>query len=148
MDIVFGDCVALGGNWSDLLLVDVATIYCWLYGMSYLSSTSITSALEKFKSEAGQLPKRFYSDFDRKLMGGNALLCILANGSNIISAPGGRQSPNELAERTCSTLIRMSREYIYRKASLERILVLRGLSCCNYAQPSYGTFRPENHHTF
>ena len=56
MDIVFGDCVALGGHWYALLLVDVATIYCWLYGISSLSSTSITSALEKLKSEAGQLP--------------------------------------------------------------------------------------------
>ena len=42
MEIVFGDCVALRGHWYDLLLVDVATIYCWLYGMTSLPSTSIT----------------------------------------------------------------------------------------------------------
>ena len=42
MDIVFGYCVALGGHRYVLLLVDVATRYCWLYGMSSLSSTSIT----------------------------------------------------------------------------------------------------------
>ena len=39
--------------------------------MSYLSSTSITSTLENFKSEAGQLPKLFHSKFNRKLIGGD-----------------------------------------------------------------------------
>ena len=33
MEIVFGDYVALGGHWYALLLVDVATRYCWIYGM-------------------------------------------------------------------------------------------------------------------
>ena len=42
--------------------------------MSCLSSASITSALENFKSEAGQLPKRFHSDFDIKLISKNVLL--------------------------------------------------------------------------
>ena len=69
MDIVFGECVDLGGHRYALLLADVATRYCRLYGMSYLSSTSITSALENFKSEAGQLPKRFHSDFEKKNRG-------------------------------------------------------------------------------
>ena len=80
MDIVFGDCVALGGHRYALLLVDVATKYCWVYGILSLSSTSITSALELFKADAGRLPHRFHSDFDRKLIGGNALRWILSNG--------------------------------------------------------------------
>ena len=33
MYIVFGDCVALGVNRCALLLVDVATRYCWVYGI-------------------------------------------------------------------------------------------------------------------
>ena len=45
-EILFGDCVALGGHCYALLLVDVATRQFWIYGMSSLSSTSITSALE------------------------------------------------------------------------------------------------------
>ena len=73
MAIVFGDCVALGGHHYALLLVDVATRYCWLYGMSSLSSTSIKSALELFKAYAGRLPQKFHYEFDRKLIGGNAL---------------------------------------------------------------------------
>ena len=115
MDIVFGDCVALGGHWYAPLLVDVATRYCWLYGISYLSPTSITSTLENFKSEAGKLPKCFTSDFDRKIIVGNALRWILANRSNIIAAPAGCQSSNGLAERTWSTLIQMERAYITEK---------------------------------
>ena len=100
MDIVFGDCMVLGGHRYTLLLVRVATRYCWLYGMSSLLSTSIKYALELFKTDVGRLPQRFHSDFDRKLMGGNALRWILSNCSNIIAAPAGRQSSNVLAERT------------------------------------------------
>ena len=73
MYIVFVDCVALGGHRYALLLVDVTTRYCWLYGMLYLSSTSITSDLELFKANARRLPQRFHSDFDRKLIGRNDL---------------------------------------------------------------------------
>ena len=71
--------------------------------MSSLSSTSITSALELFKADAGRLPQRFHSDFYRKLIGGNALQWILANGSNTIADPSGRQYPNGLAGRTDAT---------------------------------------------
>ena len=97
MYIVFGYCMVLGGHRYALSLVDVATRYCWLYGMPSLSSTSITSALELFKVDVGHLPQRFHSDFDRKLIGGNALRWILSNGSNIITAPAGNQSSNGLA---------------------------------------------------
>ena len=115
MDIVFGDCVALGGHRYALLLVDVATRYCCLCGMLSLSSTSITSALELFKSEAARLPQRFHSDFDMKLIGENALRWILSNGSNIIAASAGRQSSNGLVERTWRTIIQMAREFITEK---------------------------------
>ena len=70
MNIVFGDCVALGGHCYALVLVDVATIYCCLYGILFLYSTSITSSLENFSSEAVQLPKRFHSKSDRNIIGG------------------------------------------------------------------------------
>ena len=74
MDIVFGEFMELGGHCYALRLGDAATIYCWLYGMSSLSSTSITSALENFKSEAGKLPKQFHSNFNRNMIFGNSLL--------------------------------------------------------------------------
>ena len=114
-DILFGDFFALGGHWCALLLVDVSTRYCWLYGMYLLSSTSITSVLEKFKSDAGRPPHWFHYDFNRKLIGGNALRWILSNCSNIISAPAGRQSLNELAKCTWRTLIKMERSFVIEK---------------------------------
>ena len=64
MDIVFGDCVALGGHQYALLLVDVDTRYCWIYGMLSLSSMSIISGLEKSIADTGRLPHQFHSDFD------------------------------------------------------------------------------------
>ena len=100
IDIVFDDRVALGGHQYVLLLVDVATRYCWLYRMSSLSSTSITSATEQFKSDAGRLSHWFHSNSDRKSIGGNDLQWILLNGSNIITAPDERQSSNGLAKHT------------------------------------------------
>ena len=109
IDIIFGDCVALRGHRYALLLVDAATIYCWIYGMSSLSSTSITSALQLFKADAGRLSHRFHSDFNRKSIGGNALRWILSNGSNIIAAPAGRQFSNGLAELTWHNIIQMER---------------------------------------
>ena len=109
MDIVFGECVALGGQRYTLFLVDVATRYCCLYGMASLSSTSITSVLELFKADAGRLPHRFQSDFYRKLIGVNAPWWILSNVSNIIATPTGKKSFNGLAECTCRTLIQITR---------------------------------------
>ena len=115
MVIVFGDCVALWGHRYALLIIDVDKRYCWLYGMSSLSSMSTTLAPERSKADAGLPPHRFYSDFDRKLIGWNALQYILSNGSNIIVAPVGRQSSNGLAERTWHTLIQMTIALITEK---------------------------------
>ena len=112
MDIVFGDCVGLRDHLYAILLVDVATRYCWLYRISSLSSTSITSALEHFKSDAGRPPHRFHSDLDRKLMAGNALQWILSNGSKIIADPDGCQSSDVLSEHTWLTIIQMKSAFV------------------------------------
>ena len=71
-----------------------------------------TSELELFKADAGRLPHRFHSDFDMKLIDGNALQWILSNSSNIIAAPSGRQSSNVLSECTWRTIIQMARAFI------------------------------------
>ena len=83
--------------------------------MSSLSSISITSAPEQFKSDAGRLPHWFHSDFERRLIGGNVLWWILSNGSNIIVSPFGCQYSNGLAEHTWRTLIQMTRAFIAEK---------------------------------
>ena len=79
MDIVFGDYVLLGGYHYALLLVDVATRYCWLYGLTSVTGASIVKALNAFCAEAGGVPRRFHADFDKKLIGGKALKWIRAN---------------------------------------------------------------------
>ena len=115
MDIVFGDCVALGGYRYAIIFVDVATRYCWIYGLTSLTSSEIVSAFELLRSDAGGVPRRFHSDFDKKLIGGQALKWILSNNSNIKAAPANRQSSNGLAESTWKTIVKMARAYITEK---------------------------------
>jgi hypothetical protein len=115
MDIVFGDCLSIGGYRYALVLVDVATRYCWVYGMQALTSNEIISCLEAFRCDADGIPKLFHSDFDKKLIGGKALRWIQEAISRIIAAPSNRQSSNGLVERTWQTLVRMARAYITEK---------------------------------
>ena len=100
MDIIFGDCVALGGFRYGLLLVDVATCYTWFYRLASLAADVIIGALEETKADAGGVPRCFHSNFDKELIGGRALKWILSNQSNIIAAPAKFQSLNGLVERT------------------------------------------------
>ena len=76
--------------------------------MSSLTSNHVISALEAFRADANGVPKKFHSDFDKKLIGGKALKWILTNKSNIIAAPAGRQSSNGLVERTWRTVVQMA----------------------------------------
>jgi len=115
MDIVYGDSVGLHGYRYALLIVDVATRYSWIYGLTSLAGGSIVDALEMFRAEAGRLPRRFHSDFDKKLIGGKALRYILQNNSRIIAANAGRQSSNGLVERTWRTIVEMARAYMTEK---------------------------------
>ena len=115
MDIVFGDCLALGGYRYALILVDVATRYCWIYGMTSVSGSHVVAALENFRADAGGVPLTFHSDFDKKLIGGKALRWIHKNKSRVIAANAGRQSSNGLVERTWRTVVQMARAYITEK---------------------------------
>ena len=73
MDIVFGDYVALGGFRYASLLVNVATRYCWVYGVTSIKSGAVVDALNHFRVEAGGVSKKFHANFDKKLIGGKAL---------------------------------------------------------------------------
>ncbi|KAL7549847.1 hypothetical protein ACHAWF_013106, partial [Thalassiosira exigua] len=115
MDIVYGDCLALGGFRYALLLVDVATRYCWIYGMTSLTSPQVVASLEAFKSDAEGVPRKFHCDFDRKLMGGAALRWINTEGSKVIAANASRQSSNGLVERTWRSIVQMARAYVTEK---------------------------------
>ena len=115
MDIVFGDCVSLGGYTHALLLVDAGTRYSWIYGLASLTSANIIDALQQFYAHVGCLPTVFHTDFDTKLIGGATQRWILSNKSNIIATPANRHSANGLVECTWRTIVTMARAYITEK---------------------------------
>eukprot|EP00804_Cyclotella_cryptica_P026709 CCRYP_007942-RA/>CCRYP_007942-RA protein AED:0.35 eAED:0.34 QI:0/0/0/0.66/0.5/0.33/3/0/1904 len=115
MDIVFGDCLSLGGYKYALLLVDVATRYSWIFGLQSLTGTAITDALDSFASEAGSVPRTFHADFDKNLIGGAALRWIHSHQSRVKAAPASRQSSNGLVEATWKTIVKMARAYLTEK---------------------------------
>eukprot|EP00978_Attheya_sp_CCMP212_P044287 scaffold306007_cov49-Attheya_sp.AAC.1 len=57
MDIGYVDCIGIGGFCYVLVLVDCCTRYCWVYGLSSITGTSIVLALEEFALDAGGLPR-------------------------------------------------------------------------------------------
>jgi hypothetical protein len=112
LDFVFGDNVAVGGFRYALIFVDQATRYAWVFGLKALSSDEILAAFLAFRSEAGRFARCFRCDCDRKLVGNTIKLHLQRQGSDIISAPAGRQSSNGLVERNWQTMIHMSRAYL------------------------------------
>ena len=54
-----------------LLLVDVATRYCWMYGLPSLTSSNIIDAFASFTIDAGGAPKTFHADFDHVFLHDN-----------------------------------------------------------------------------
>jgi hypothetical protein len=95
MDIVFGDCLSLGGFKYALLLDDVSTRYCWMYGLPSLTSSTIIDAFTSFTVDAGGAQRTFHANFDRKLIGGKALRWLQNEKIRVIAAPasplGNRQ---------------------------------------------------------
>ncbi len=76
MDIVYNDCLPLGGYKYALLLVNVATQYAWVYGLSSINSAAIVDSLDSFRTNADGVAKTFHTDFNKRLIGGKALQLI------------------------------------------------------------------------
>jgi hypothetical protein len=116
MDIGYGDCVSIGGFRYVLLLVDRATRFQWIYGLTSMTQDCIIEALEKFHAAAGGLPQKIYTDFDPKLIMGKTekwlLTRIPSAPCRIHAAPPGRQNENGLVERAWQTTVAMARGYI------------------------------------
>ena len=89
MDIVYGDCLALGGHRYALVIVNAATCYYWLYSMTSLTNSHIVIALQSSCADAGGIPRTFHSDVDKKLIGGDTLCWINKNNSRSIAANDG-----------------------------------------------------------
>lgn len=98
MDIVFGDGLGQMGYRYALLFVDCSTRYIWVVGLKSLHADSLISAFSQFRAEAGRLAVQFRCDCDTKLLSHQVLLWLRANGSDVASAPAGRQSSNGLVE--------------------------------------------------
>ncbi len=130
MDIVFGDCISVGGFCYALILVDRATRYNWAFGLRSLSSVDIISALWKFCAAAGSLARCFYCDFDLKLFGAAVSKYLIDAQSKDVAAPAKRQSANGLVESHWKTMVHMARAYITETQMPRTFLVLRGRPCC------------------
>ncbi len=115
MDIVFGDCVSVGGYSYALILVNRATRYNWAFGLRLLSSLDIISALWKFRAAAGSLARCFYCDCDLKLFGSAISEYLIDNQSKVVAAPAKRQSANGLVESHWKTMVHMAWAYITEK---------------------------------
>ena len=56
IDIFYGDFTSMGGYCYVILLVDVATRYCWFYGLKSTTSKHFIKTLSQFSMGVGHLP--------------------------------------------------------------------------------------------
>jgi hypothetical protein len=98
LDIIFGPEVAIGNVHFGLLLVDQSSRMTYLYPLQNLT-TDIQRQLEYFFAHIGMIPKRLISDFDLKLIGGEARDYLNSLLIHVNAAPPYHQDKNGLAER-------------------------------------------------
>jgi hypothetical protein len=65
--------------------------------------------------DADGLPKTFHTDFDKKLIGGEAQRWMISKKIRLVAANATHQSSNGLVERTWQSIVRMSRAYVTEK---------------------------------
>ena len=111
-DIGYGDGVGPGGYKYCLFLVDLATRYTWVYGLTDLSGECLTDALWRFFVDAGGFPKRFRCDFDRRFLHGKVGRLLRSHGVKIGASPPHRHSQNGAVERNWNTAVEMGRAFL------------------------------------
>ena len=111
MDIGFGPCTSIGGIKYTLLLVDKATRYKFVYGLTNLKS-SLQDALSQFLLDSNTQPVLIRTDYDTKLMGGKSLRLLKKAGIKVQAAPPKRQHQNGLVERHWQTVVTMARNWL------------------------------------
>ena len=124
VDIGFGDGISPGGHKYCLVVVDAGSRMCWCYGLRDLSGSTICDAfLQLFTdmgTDLGNSPvRRMLTDFDTKLISGQARQMLLRRGISIRSSSPYRQSQNGLVESHWATGVRMARAYL-QEANLPR----------------------------
>ena len=108
VDIVFGDGLGRLGYRYALLLVDQATRYIWTIGLKSLHADALIAAFSQFRVEAGRLAVQFRTDCDAKLLSQPVVSWLRSHGSDVASAPAGRQSSNGLVEWHWRTMVEMA----------------------------------------
>ena len=109
---MFGDGLGRLGYRYALVFVDRATRYIWVVGLKSLHADALIAAFAQFRAEAGRLAIQFWADCDTKLLSQQVMSWLRANGSDIASAPAGRQSSNGLVEHNWRTMVEMARSYL------------------------------------
>jgi hypothetical protein len=95
--------------------------------------------MESFFAHIGIVPKRIVSDFDTKLIGGQAREYLNSLLIHVNAAPSNRQDKNGLAERHWQSMVSMARNWL---ASVELpssfwfFAVRRAAEVCNHLVPT------------
>ena len=100
IEIIFGDCISLGGFRKKRLLVEVTTRSYWIYGIKTTISKDVINTLEQLQEDIGGLPQQLHSNVYGKCIININLRWININHSYIIAAPEGEKISNGLVERT------------------------------------------------
>ena len=105
MNIGHGDCVSVGGARYCVLLVDRTSRNARLNGLKSLNHEELIHVMQQFHVDAGPLPDRLYTDFEKRDKTEQFLLEIACK---VRAAPGGRQNQNGLVERAWQSIVNMA----------------------------------------
>jgi hypothetical protein len=112
-DIGFGDCKSAGnGALYCFILVDRATRYSWIHPMRSLHHDSLKNTLQQWLIDFGGSPKRFYTDFDHKILEGPTAVFLRDKNIILCGAPSGHHNQNGLVKRARETFTSMARAFI------------------------------------
>jgi hypothetical protein len=118
-NIGYGEGVGPGGYKYCLFLVNLATRYTWVFGLTDLSGDCVVDAMRRFFVGAGGFPRRFRCDFDRCFLHGKVGQLLCSHGVKIGASPPYRHSQNGAIERNWNTAVEMGRSFL-AKANLPK----------------------------
>jgi hypothetical protein len=131
MDIVFGPEISIGNIHYGLLFTDRFSRMTYLYPLQ----NHTKKKMETFFAHIGCVPKRLVSDFDTKLIGGQAREYLNSLLIHVNAAPSNRQDKNGLAECHWQTMVSMARNWLASAelpSSFWFYAVRRAAEVCNF----------------
>ena len=142
MDIGYGSHTAIGGIKYCLFLVDRFSRQKYVYPLTDLSGSTISTQLQQFFMDIGGTPKRILCDCDKKLLQGNVAELLRKEKVLLASAPRDRQNQNGLAERNWYTCVRMARSWLSASALPPKFwyhAIKRAAEIANYFPIKHGS---------